>query len=110
MRFEAMVEVEKTRPFASVARSAFVSEVMWRFVVVAFVAVRSEKVFCPLQVLLLARSVEEAAVMVMESPRLKAVELIVPSWPEMYPAPTVVVPTICPAELVERSASVRPVR
>ena len=62
MRFEAMVEVAKTLPFASVARSAFAREVMWRFVVVAFVAVRSEKVFCPLQVLESERSVEEAVV------------------------------------------------
>ena len=104
------MEVAKTLPFASVARSAFVSEVMWRFVVVAFVAVRSEKVFWPLQVLLFARSVEEAAVTVIESPLAKVVPLMVPSVPEMYPAPTVVVPTICPEELVERRASVSPVR
>ena len=68
------------------------------------------KMLSPVNVLLFARSVEEAAVTVIESPLAKVVPLMVPSVPEMYPAPTVVVPTICPAELVERSASVRPVR
>jgi hypothetical protein len=73
-----MVVVEVTRPFASVERMACGRLVMWRLVVVAFV-----NTLPPVQLLVFARSVELAAVTVMESPRLNVVPFTVPREPVM---------------------------
>ena len=64
------------------------------------------KVLTPLQVFVLASNVEDAAVIVTESPRAKFVPLIVPKEPLMSPEPIVVVETTRPFESVERSADV----
>ena len=82
------VDAFPTRAAFTVVNHAVVPESK---VVVAFA-----KVLSPVHVLLLAKSVLEAAVTVIESPRLKAVLLIVPKEPLMNPAPIVVVETTSP--------------
>ena len=78
-----------------------------KFVVVAFVRVTFPvNVLTPVHVLVFASNVEEAAVTVIEEPRLKSVPLIVPKEPLMSPEPIVVVETTRPFESVERSADV----
>ena len=82
------VDAFPTRAAFTVVNQAVVPE---RSVVVALA-----NVLRPVHVFTLARSVEDAAVMVIESPRLKAVLLIVPKEPLMNPAPIVVVETTSP--------------
>ena len=64
-------------------------------------------VFAPVQLLMSASSVEEAAVTVMDEPRAKSVPLIVPKEPLIKPEPMVVVDTTRPFSSVARSAEVR---
>src|SRR3989344_1443293 len=58
----------------------------------------------PLHVFTLASSVDDAAVTVIESPRLNAVPLTVPRLPVMKPAPTDVVPVTRPLASVASNA------
>jgi len=60
-----------------------------------------------LHVLMSASAVDDAAVTVIEAPRLKSVPLIVPSDPEMSPEPIVVVDTSFPFSSVESRAEAR---
>ena len=75
-----------------------------KLVVVAPVAVMFWKALVPEKVLSFASKVEDAAVIVIESPLLKVVLLMVPSSPEILSAPIEVVATTVPFAFVERSA------
>ena len=66
-----------------------------------------ENVLAPLQLLMSARSVLDAAVIVMEFPRAKFVPFIVPNDPDISPDPIEVVATTEPSTLVERRALAR---
>ena len=85
-------------------------EVTASVVLVAPVAVMFWNAFVPEKVLLFARSVELAAVTVIESPLLKVVPFTVPREPVMRPEPIEVVATTTPCAFVERRALVRPVK
>ena len=66
-----------------------------------------EKTFTPLHVFELASKVEDAAVMVIDPPRLNVSPLIVPNTPVMNPDPTDVVDTSLPFSSVARRALVK---
>ena len=102
------IEVVATiEPSTLVDRSALARLVIAKDVEVACVSVALPlKVFTPVQVLVFARRVEDAAVTVIEAPRLKSVPLMVPREPEMSPEPIVVVDTTRPFESVARRALV----
>lgn len=102
---------------ATIDPSAFVERIAFvRFVIAKEVEVACESVtfpvnvFAPLQVLMSERSVEDAALIVIELPRAKLVPLIVPREPEINPEPMVVVETTRPFSLVASKAFVNPVR
>ena len=102
-----MVVVDTTRPSSFVARSAELrpSHVLPESVESVDDAFAND--CSPVHVLVLARSVEDAAVTVIELPRAKSVPLMVPRDPEMRPEPMVVVDTTRPFSSVARSAEVR---
>lgn len=72
-------------------------------------AIVCANMFAPENVLLLARRVEEAEVIVIEPPALKFVPLMVPRFPFRYEVVRVEVPTTLPCESVERRAFPSPV-
>src|SRR5262245_18467036 len=78
---DAVPWYSEKEPSAAAIGRAEVIEVTARLVVVAPVVVTLAKMSRPVQVLLSPRSVEEAAVTVMEEPALKVVPLMVPREP-----------------------------
>ena len=103
-----MVEVATTEPFAFTARRVFARLVMANVVEVALVNVVLAKLLVPEKVLLFARSVELAAVMVMEPPNETLEPFTVTDEFCNWLLPIVEDATTCPEPLTVRIVLVRP--
>ena len=105
------IEVDATtRPEALTERSEFVRPLIHVVPKVARVDDEFEKFWSPVQVLLFARSVEDAAVIVMDPPLLNVVPLMVPREPVKRLVPIEDVATTLPVESTPSTAEARLVK